>query len=157
MANIDIKLAIALTFPIGAIIGYFIRLFVEDKIIRKRDRDNRYAEAYNAFAKVFTPALRLLEDPSNITYHIILNELPMHEDAMFDFVHIIRDTKRENPFRKKWSEYKDKCERIKKYSMSTALDGDFPDLFELDKKTVKDFNEELKQLIIDLLKIAKKF
>ncbi len=147
---------ITITFSVGAVAGYFFRLCIEDKIIRKRDRDNRYALAYNAFSKAFTPALHLLDDPNQMTHDIIREECPQHEAAIFDFEHMVSGTKNEVRFKEKWSEYKNKCERIKKYTWSDPPITDFPDLIESDGVTVKDFNKELKQLINELLEIARR-
>lgn len=153
--NYEITITFALTLPLGAVIGYFLRQWIEDKIIRKRDRDNRYVLAYNTFSKAFTPALYRFDNPNEITPSIISEEFPIHEAAILDFEHMVRGTKNEIRLKENWTAYKNKCQRMKNYMWGDAPISDFHDLLESDGVTVKDFNKELKQLIHQLLDAVK--
>lgn len=146
---------ITIPFSVGTVAGYFFRLFIEDKIIRKRDRDNRFALTYNAFSKEFSAALHRLDNPEERADDIIREEFPRHKDAFFNFEHMVRGSKCEIRFKEKWKEYETKCERIYKYVWGKAPTSDFPELLEPDGVTAKDFNKGLKRLIHELLEIAK--
>lgn len=150
-----IEITIAITLPIGAVIGYFLRQCIEDKIIRKRDRDNRYALAFNEFSKDFTVALHRLDKAEERADEIIRDEFPRHKDAFFKFEHMMRGSKDEIRFKQKWKEYDAKQERIYKYVWSGAPASDFPELVASDGYRAKDFNQILKKLIEELINIAR--
>lgn len=137
------------------LLGVIIGAWFNHYFAVRRNKTERYNAAYDKFSKMFTPALHRLDDTKEMTHDIIREEFPRHEDAFLDFEHIVRGTKSEIRLKEKWKEYETKCERIKKYVWSNAPASDFPDLLESDGYRAKDFNAILKQLIEELLEIAK--
>ncbi len=148
---------------LGLLLGF---LYWLDK---RRDPQRKLShDAFKYFEQTFTPALHLLDDPKQTSYVILADELPKHEDAFLAFEHILKGTKSEARFKTKWTEYIDKCEKIRQYGYNICLgeDGGPPTIGILEHiqdrqgnlieiKPDKAYKEKLKKMINELLEIAK--
>jgi hypothetical protein len=147
---------------IGLLLGF---LYWLDK--RKDPQRKLSHDAFKSFEQTFSPALYLLDDPRQTSYVIIVDELPKHEAAMLAFKHIL-EGKRKDRFMAKWTEYIDKCEKIRKYGYNICLGEDAgpPTIGILEH--IKDHQgnlteietdnankQELKNIIKELIQIAK--
>jgi len=155
-----IAIEYTITFSVGAIVGFCIRMFIEDKVIRKRDKDKRYEDAFNVFAQAFNSAIHLIDINVDTSYAIVYHELPKHRDAMLKFAHLPLGKSKKN-FIEKWAEYENKCKEIEKHGSDIAIADGFPGLFEFENDQVelqRDNNnkQEIKKLIEELLKVVMK-
>jgi len=149
-----------ITFSLGAIVGFCVRMVIEDKIIRRRDKDKRYEDAYTIFAQAFNTAFHLIDQKDETSYAIVYSELPKHRDAMFNFAHVPQGDSKDR-FKKKWIEYESKCKEIEEHGKTIAIADGFPGLFEFANDSVellrdKTNKDEMKKLIEGLLKTVKK-
>jgi hypothetical protein len=149
-----------ITFSVGAVVGFCIRMVIEDKIIRRRDKDKRYEDAYNIFAQAFNQAIHMIDKKEETSYAIVYYELPKQREAMLNFAHLPQG-KIKNNFMEKWVEYENKCKEIEKHGSSIAIADGFPGLFEFENDPVElqrdnTNKEKMKILIEDLLKVARK-
>lgn len=149
-----------ITFSVGAIVGFCIRMVIEDKIIRRRDKDKRYEEAYNIFAQAFNLAIHLIDQKDETSYAIVYSEFPKHREAMLNFAHFPQG-KIKNNFVEKWVEYENKCKEIEEHGSNIAIADGFPGFFEFENDPVelqrdKTNKMDMKNLIEDLLKVARK-
>jgi hypothetical protein len=149
-----------ITFSIGAIVGFCVRMVIEDKIIRKRDKDKRYADAFNTFAQSFNSAIHMIDQKKEISYVIAYLELSKHRDAMLNFIHFL-EGKSKDRFNDKWTQYENKCEEIEEHGKTVKIADGLPGLFEFAHDPVEvqqdqTYKEELKCLIQELLKTAQR-
>lgn len=150
---------VAITLPIGATIGYFVRICIEDKVIRRREKDKRHEDAYNVFAQAFNLALHSLEQKDEISYVIVYSGLPKHREAMLNFAHILQGGSKDS-FRTKWTEFENKCKEIETHGKTITISDGLPGLIEFaddpeELQRDRDYKKELKKLIKELLTIAK--
>jgi len=149
-----------ITFSVGAIVGFCIRMIIEDKIIRRRDKDKRYEDAYNIFAQAFNQAIHLIGQKDETSYSIVYSEFPRHRDAMLNFAHFPQG-KIKNNFVGKWSEYENECKEIEEHGSKIAIADGFPGLFEFKNDPVelqrdRTNKKDMKKLIEALLQAARK-
>jgi len=155
-----IAIEYTITFSIGAIVGFCIRMFIEDKVIRKRDKDKRYEDAFNVFAQAFNSAIHLIDKDMDTSYAIVYHEFPKQREAMLKFAHLPLGKIKKN-FIEKWAEYETKCKEIEKHGGDIAIADGLPGLFEFANDQIElerdnKNKQEIKKLIEELLKVAMK-
>jgi hypothetical protein len=92
---------------LGGILGYFFRIFIENRLALSRAKEDRRLVAHNSAAEAFKSAI--IPSINNIDrgqykFDVIKSDFPVHREAMLRFIQHLKGIARCN-FEKDWNEY----------------------------------------------------
>lgn len=136
---------------LGIALGFLYWLYQKGE--PKRNEARRFSQA-------FTLALKLLNDPTLTSYLVVRLESQKHYSAMLAFAHNLEGVAQKR-FTSAWNRYEQKYKEVENYGVSIALSELPVQLFEIKRdpeelKRDQTYKEDIKRLIKDLIKAAKK-